>query len=59
MDINWDILITGGVIVTIALVALARITNQTIKELFTSIRDFISDTKEDVAERGEELVYYE
>jgi len=59
MTVNWDLIINFTVILSIILFTVSKLTNQTIGELFKGIREFILDTKEDVQEKSEELVYYE
>jgi len=59
MEINWDLIINVIVIGSIILFAISKMTGQTIGELFKGIKEFILDTKEDVGEGTENLVYYE
>jgi len=59
MEINWDLIINFLVIASIILIAISKLTGQTIGELFRGIRDFMLETKEEVVENGENLVYYD
>ncbi len=59
MEINWDLTINILVIGSIILFFISKFTGQTIGELFRGIRDFILDTKEEVQDKGEDLIYYE
>jgi len=59
LAINWDIIINFTVIGSIILIAISKLTGQTIGELFKSIREFVLDTRENVQDKAEDLVYYE
>ncbi|MFW6225587.1 MAG: hypothetical protein ACOC3V_01345 [bacterium] len=43
----WDWLITGGVLITMGLAIWARVSNQTIPELLSEIREMFRDNTED------------
>jgi len=53
---NWDWLISIAVIVILSLAVWAKISQQTIVELLRDIKDFISESRQNVAERGMETV---
>jgi len=59
MEINWDLIINFVVLTSIILFAVSKVTNKTLGELFAGMREFILDTREDIQEKSEELVYYE
>lgn len=59
MEINWDLIINFTVIGFIILFAISKLTGQTIGEMAKGIREFILDTKEDVADTTDNLVYYD
>ena len=56
MAVNWDWLITGGILITLALSIWAKVSNQTIIELLREIREFIAEMK---GEATEEVTIYE
>ena len=53
--ISADWIISTGILISIGLAFWAKMSNQTIKELLTDIRDFIQESKEE----GTEIVYYD
>ena len=57
MAINWDPIITGGILILCGLWVMAKFTNQTIGEMIHNIIDYINGTREDALEKGEELLY--
>ena len=57
MASSWDWIISLVILLWLGLVIAAGVTKQTIPELLSGIRDFISGTRQDVVERGEELIY--
>jgi len=59
MEINWDVLINGGILIFLAVWFISKLTKQTIAELLGSIKDFITGTNEEAIERGEQLLYYD
>jgi len=59
MEINWDIIINVIVIGSIILFAISKLTSQTIGEMFKGIREFILDTRQEVSEGSEDLMYYD
>ncbi len=59
MAVNWDFIVSGVILIWLGLVVAAKITNQTLPELFTGMSDFIAGRKDDALERGEELLYYD
>jgi len=59
MEIDWDIIISAIILIWLFLAIASRITNQKISEMLSGIRDFVSGTREEVTEKGEELLYYE
>ncbi len=50
---NWDWLITGGILITLGLAIWAKVSGQTIPELLGNIRDVFRDTQEDLADEIE------
>lgn len=58
MEINWDFIVSGAILIWLGLVIAARITKQSIPELLEGIKDFIAGTREEALERGEELLLY-
>jgi len=59
MEINWDFLISAGILIWLGLIIAARVTQQKIPELLSGLKDFLTGTKEEALERGEELLYYD
>lgn len=47
---NWDWIITILILIFLGLIIWARIERKTIKEVLEDIRDFVTDTKEDLEE---------
>lgn len=57
---NWDFLITGGVMIGLVLMVWARISNQTIAEVISDIKDMIfGGVEEGVEEIRDEVIMYE
>ena len=56
---SWDSIIAFLIIAGLILAAWARVSNQTVAELLREILDILRDAKENAAERGEEIIYYE
>jgi hypothetical protein len=48
---DWQWLISGGILVTLALAIWARLTHQTIPELIAGLKELGSNVKEDSQER--------
>ena len=59
MSIDWEFLISAAILIWLGLVIAARITQQKLPELLSGIKDFITGSKEEALERGEELLYYD
>lgn len=59
MAINWDPLISGGILVAIAIWLICAVTKQTLPELIIAIKEIINGTGESALEKGEELLYYD
>jgi len=59
MGISWDWLISISIILALILGFLAKMTGQTVGQLLTEVREFIMETREDINEVGENVVYYE
>jgi len=57
MPINWDWLISGGIILGLILSIAARMSQQTIIELLRDIKDFISESREEAVEGTQEVIY--
>lgn len=55
---NWDWLITAAILITLGLAIWAKVSKQTIPELFGNIRDVLRDTKDDVADETENYSLY-
>jgi len=55
--LSWDWLLTVLIIGGLILAMWAKVSHQTIPELLKSMRDFVSDTKEDSEERVGEIIY--
>jgi hypothetical protein len=55
---SWDWIITMFILIVLTLTIWARISKQTIPELFGEIRDFILDTKDNVREEAEDTFSY-
>ena len=48
----WDILITGGILISLLLAVISRITHQTIPELIKSIKEIFQSTGESAMEEA-------
>ena len=59
MAVNWDWIVSAVILIWLGLVIAAAMTKQKIPELLSGIRDFITGSKEEALERGEELLYYD
>lgn len=59
MAINWDPIINGGVLISVVIWFASLLTKQTLPEMIQTVMDLINGTKDDVLEKGEELVYYD
>ena len=59
MEFNWDLLVSILILVGLGLMIAAKITNQKIIDLLRDIRDFISESREEAVERGQEVFTYE
>ncbi len=57
MAINWDPIISGIVLILCGLWVMAKFTKQTIPEMLKGFMELINGTKDDVLEKGEELIY--
>lgn len=56
---DWDWLITGGILLTLGLAIWAKVSRQTIPELLGNIKDALSDKGEESLEYAEEAIIYE
>ena len=57
--VNWDWLITIGILTGLVLAVWAKVSGQTVMELIRDIGDFIREKKEDATETGQEIIYVE
>lgn len=57
--VNWDTVVSILVLLLIGIWFAARISGNTVPELFRSIQDIINGTREGALEKGEELMYYD
>jgi hypothetical protein len=57
--VDWDFLITGGVIVSLVLIVWSKVNHQIIKETILDIKDILQGGGEEIQERTEEVVMYE
>jgi len=55
---NWDGIITSVIIIALILGFWAKMSHQTIPELFSSIREMIADKGEDSVEYAGEVIEY-
>ena len=56
---EWDWIISVVIIVGLIFAIWAKVTHRTIGEILEEIKDFVSGTKEEIEEQGEEIIYYE
>ena len=54
---NWDLLISGTILLWLGLVIWAKVSKRTIRELIAEIRAIILDTREDFVESRGDLIY--
>jgi len=54
---NWDLLISSGIIISLILSFWAKASHQTIIELLRDIKDFISESREEAVEGTQEVIY--
>ena len=59
MAINWDPIINAIIMIAIGIWLTCAVTKKSVPELISSISDIINGTKDDVLEKGEELLYYD
>ena len=56
---NWDFLISAIIIIGLILAIWAKMSQETVVELLRDIREFISESRENAAEKSQELIIYE
>lgn len=55
----WDWLVAATIILALIIAIWARVSNQTVLELLSGLKDILFDRGEQVTENAQELVYYE